>query len=95
MININSRYHDLAAGMFTANAQAGAGVSEALPSTASIFLLLNTPRPSASSNPDSMSAQTTALFGLVCCEPSALCSPALPRRRPVSESGYQATTFKY
>ena len=28
-------------------------------------------------------------------EPSALCSPALPRRLPVSGSGYQATTFKY
>lgn len=32
---------------------------------------------------------------MVYSEPSALCSPALPRRLPVSESGYQATTFKY
>lgn len=81
-------------------------MSEGLPSPAFILLLFNKPRPLLSSNPapcyssspsppDSKSAHTAGLFRAVYSEPSALCSPAVPRRLPVSESGYQATTFKY
>lgn len=93
-------------GMVIANAEENTGMSEPLPSTAFILLLFNKSRPSLSSNPgplsslpspppDSMSAQTVALFRSAYREPSALCSPAFPRRLPVSESGHQATTFKY
>lgn len=81
-------------------------LSPAPPSPASIFLLLNQPRPPPGFHPgphfsspqpplDFRSAQTAALFGSVYNEPSALCSPALPQSPPVSGPGYQATTFKY
>lgn len=42
-----------------------------------------------------MLAQTAPSFRSTYNELSALCSPALPQSPPVSEPGYQATTFKY